>query len=194
MREAEVQIRTYIYPYGYSWIWYDTDNRSDSFKQFQVSIYQTSGMMAMGDGEAESEVLFSTEAAAAGDDGDAGYDISLLSDAGTAVFGDFDGIFPKLFATTAPADGEEPEEETTSLKAEANDAGETVAITVERVAPAVGKEAKSLLEGRSIVAANGIALYDIGTIEEQILYLVTEEIDAVTLADPSGNAVTYTAE
>lgn len=179
MKETEVQIRTYIFGIGYVWLWYDTDSRTDSFKQFQVNIYKNGGGDAMGS-SGGAEILFSSDlsAAAAMTEEE---DIPETIPERSVVTGGFDGIFPAIFRTTAPED--EDDTETTSVKVETNDKGEAVALTVEWVDPAAGEEAKTLLEGMTVVAVNGIDLYDIGAVEEQVLYLVTEDIVSITFAE-----------
>ena len=192
MKVLDVRIRTYIYPFGYSWIWFSTYNRDDSYKKFQVSISKSSGNKSVNpsSGDAEAETPYSEEIGV--DDANSNfYDLTALLQKATVKFGDFGDIFKKLFETTNQKDAND--QETTSVKAEENEKGEVVAIAVEKVDSDAGKQAKILLEGLTIVAVNGIMLYDLGTIEDQIAYLVTEKIESLTLAEPNMETTTYTA-
>lgn len=180
MKETEVQIRTYIFGVGYVWLWYDTDSRTDSFKQFQISIYKNGGD-GMEAGDEGIELLLSADTVDA-PTAPAEESTAMFRE-GTVVTGEFDGLFPAIFRTTEPEDEEDTE--TTSVKVEANDKGDAVALTIEWVDPAAGDAAKILLEGMTVIAVNGIDLYDIGAVEEQVLYLVTEDINSITFAETS---------
>jgi hypothetical protein len=177
MREAEVQIRTYVYGFGYLWVWYDTDSRSDSFKQFKVKIIKGNGDQMM---SAAAEPLFATESVAMAD---AAVDAEtpIFSEGETVTLDGYEGLFPALFKSTGPE--EEGDTEFSSLKVEENDKGEAVALTVERVDRALGAEVRILLEGKTIVAVNDIALYDLGDVAEQMSYLAIEDIVSVTFAE-----------
>ncbi len=170
MKDLEVRIRTYLFGIGYVWLWYDTVNRTDSYRVFQVAIYKNAG-----DG------LMMDMAAAAVEEDLSASGTPSFTEGETVKLDGYGALFPKLLQTTAPADAED--RETSSLKVEENEKGEAVALTVERVDTELGEAAKSLIEGKTVIAVNGIPLYDLGTIEEQLLYLATEEIETISFAE-----------
>ena|GEM_PF-2999150 len=177
MKETEVQIRTYIVGIGYVWIWYDTDNRSDSFKQFRVNITKGSGEGLMA---AATETILAADREVAEKE-ELAADLPMVVQEETVKLDGMTGIFPALFRTTAPANDEDTEIST--LKIEEDEKGAAVALTVERVDPELGSATQELFEGKSIVAVNGITLYDLGNLEDQLRYLATEDIVSVTFSD-----------
>lgn len=178
MRETEVQIRTYVFGVGYVWIWYDTDSRTDSFKQFRVRIVKGGGEMMSGGGLEETTFTAEFDDAAE-KTAEAGAPLLIAGE--TVALDGYDGLFPALFKSTGPED--EGDTEFSSLKVEENDKGEAVALTVETVDGALGAAARILLEGKTIVAVNGIALYDLGDVAEQMSYLALEKIGSITFAE-----------
>jgi len=177
MKETEVQIRTYVIGVGYVWIWYDTDNRTDSFKQFRVNITKGSGEGLMATG---AETILAAERTVAEKE-ELAADLPIVAQKEAVKLDGMAGVFPALFRTTVPRNDEDTEIST--LKIEENETGEAVALTIERVDPELGGAAQELFEGKSIVAANGIALYDLGNVEEQLRYLATEDIVSVIFAE-----------